>query len=61
MIGIEGNKDPDLPPEQRNMRDLVILEDRNFGESGRVHLFYNKNTGRLEELQGAEEIPMGDN
>jgi twinkle protein len=50
MIGIEGNKDPDLPEEQRNMRDLVLLEDRNFGESGRVHLFYNRQSGQLSQI-----------
>lgn len=61
MIGIEGNKDPDLPPEQRNCRDLVLLEDRNFGESGRVHLFYNKDTGILHEIQEHQAFNMGTN
>lgn len=49
MFGLEGNKDPDLPEEIRNSRRLVILEDRNFGESGVVNLFYNNQTGRLKE------------
>ena len=53
MIGLEGNKDPDIP-ELNNIRDLVILEDRNFGETGRCKLFYNRGTGRLTELQGVE-------
>lgn len=52
MIGLEGNKDPDLPEEVRNLRDLVVLEDRNFGEAGKVHLFYDKSTGSLEEIEG---------
>ena len=60
MIGIEGNKDPDLPIEQRNCRDLVLLEDRNFGESGRVHLFYNKDTGLLNEINGAQADHLGE-
>ena len=51
MIGIEGNKDPELSDEERNTRKLVILEDRNFGESAIIPLFYNKNTGRLLEPQ----------
>ena len=51
MIGIEGNKDPELSEEERNTRKLVILEDRNFGESAIIPLFFNKNTGRLLEPQ----------
>lgn len=50
MFGLEGNKDPDLPIEARNSRDLVLLEDRNFGETGRIHLHYDSNTGMLSEL-----------
>lgn len=60
MIGLEGNKDPDLPEEQRNCRDLVLLEDRNFGESGRVHLFYNKATGVLNEIKGNPAFKLGE-
>lgn len=50
MWGLEGNKDPDLPPELRNTRHLVLLEDRNFGESGRIPLHYSQQTGCLEEI-----------
>jgi 5S rRNA maturation endonuclease (ribonuclease M5) len=50
MIGIEGNKDPELPEAERNTRKLVILEDRNFGESAVIPLYYNKATGRLLEF-----------
>jgi hypothetical protein len=49
MLGLQGNKDPELPEEERNMRQLVFLEDRNFGESIKVDLFFNKETGRLLE------------
>lgn len=55
MIGMEGNKDPELPVEERNTRRLVLLEDRNFGESGVVNLHYNKNTGTLIEVEKEEE------
>ena len=50
MWGLEGNKDPDLPEEERNTRFLVLLEDRNFGESVRIPLFYQKQTGMLNEM-----------
>lgn len=50
MWGLEGNKDPDLPEAVRNTRDLVLLEDRNFGETGRIHLAYNRTTGMLDEF-----------
>lgn len=50
IFGFEGNKDPELPEEERNCRVLTILDDREFGESGRVDLFYDKNTGRYSEI-----------
>jgi twinkle protein len=50
MLGLEGDKDPDLPIEQRNMRSLVLLEDREFGEVGRVPLYYDFKTGLLKEV-----------
>jgi twinkle protein len=50
MFGLEGNKDPDLPEEQRNIRELVLLEDREFGETGRFPLFWDKNTGLFNEM-----------
>ncbi len=51
MIGMEGNKDPDLTVEQRNMRDLVILEDREFGSSGKVSLYWDNKTGLFNEIK----------
>lgn len=51
MIGIEGNKDPDLPDLEKDRRDLVLLEDRNFGESGRIKLQYSQQDGRLHEIK----------
>lgn len=53
MIGIEGNKDPDLPAEQRNVRKLVLLEDREFGASGRVPLYWDSKTGLFNEMKYA--------
>jgi twinkle protein len=50
MIGLEGNKDPDLPIEQRNMRRLVVLEDREFGNTGVVNLYWNYKNGQFSEI-----------
>jgi twinkle protein len=50
MIGMEGNKDPDLAPEERNLRTLVVLEDRATGASGKVRLFYDQHTGAFNQL-----------
>jgi len=51
MMGLEGNKDPDLTEEERNLRRLVILEDREFGATGYINLFYDKHTGLYHELK----------
>ena len=50
MLGLEGNRDPNLEPEQRNMRTLVLLEDREFGETGRYGLYWDKATGLFNEI-----------
>lgn len=50
MLALLGNKDPDLPEEIRNTRQIRTLEDRNWGSSGKYNLFYNKNDGRFVEL-----------
>lgn len=50
MIGLEGNKDPALEPEQRNMRKLVLLEDREFGATGEVNLYWHDRTGLFTEV-----------
>lgn len=50
MLALLGNKDPDLPEETRNTREIRVLEDRRWGTSGKYQLFYNKNTGRFQEL-----------
>lgn len=51
MIGLEGNKDPDLPIEERNLRRLVILEDREFGVSNYLRYFFDDKTGLMNELK----------
>jgi twinkle protein len=50
MVGLEGNKNPQMPTEERNMRQLVILEDRQFGASGIVPIYYNEKTGKYAEV-----------
>lgn len=49
-IGMEGNKDPELPDEEKNLRTLVLLADREFGESGNVQLYWNKKNGLFTEV-----------
>jgi twinkle protein len=49
MLGIEGNKDNDLPEHIRNMRYLSFLEDREFGNTAMVPLSWDKNTQLFKE------------
>lgn len=51
MIGMLGNKDPNLPEEQRNLRTLVLLEDRATGSSGKVPLYWSSKTGAFNEIK----------
>jgi len=48
-IGLEGNKDPELTKEEQNMRKLVLLADREFGESGSVDLYWDERTHLFNE------------
>ena len=50
MIGLEGNKDPDLDMQERNLRNLVILEDREFGTTGNIPLYWDFKTGLFNPL-----------
>lgn len=50
MLGLEGTKDPDLTLEERNMRKLIILEDREFGSTGSVSLYWDHKTGLFNEV-----------
>ena len=49
MIGVEGDKSPDLTKEEKNMRDLVLLEDREFGQTGRFPIYWDYKTGLFNE------------
>jgi twinkle protein len=49
MLGLEGNKDNGLEDVQKNMRHLVLLEDREFGETGRFPLYWNAKSTQFEE------------
>jgi hypothetical protein len=49
MWGIERNKDPDLPPKQRNKSTIVLLEDRKYGRTGYFYAYYDPDTGDFTE------------
>ena len=49
MLGLEGNKDENLPDRIRNMRWLRILEDRAFGNAASVPLYWNRNNTLFTE------------
>lgn len=51
MLGLEGNKDPDLEEEERNMRKLVVLEDREFGATGYINIYWDKATSLFNEIK----------
>jgi twinkle protein len=44
LLGIERNKDPDLTPDEINTSTFVLLEDRNFGSTGKFQVFYDVTT-----------------
>lgn len=54
MLGMEGNKDEELDAELRNMRKLIILEDREYGNVGAVNLYWDRNTGLFNEVKDAK-------
>lgn len=49
-LGLQGNRDPELDPDERNMRELVLLADREFGEVGTCRLYWDRNTGLFNEV-----------
>lgn len=51
MLGLEGNKDPEIDEEQRHIRKLVLLEDREFGATGYIRLYWDKRTGLFNEIK----------
>lgn len=50
MIGLEGNKDSTLDSDIRHLRWLTILEDREFGNSASVCIYWNDKTTRYKEV-----------
>lgn len=50
MFGIRGNRDPALTPEERNLRTLVLLSDREFGEAGEYKLYWDSATSLFNEI-----------
>jgi hypothetical protein len=54
MIGLERDKTPEAPEIIRNMSHLVILDDRQYGRTGKVRLFYDVETGDYREPSEAE-------
>ncbi len=49
MIGLEGDKSPDLTIEEKNMRSLVLLEDREFGQTGHFPIYWDVHTSLFNE------------
>ena len=52
MLGLEGNRDPELSEEERNMRKLVLLEDREYGEVGELNMYWDSKTGLFNPMEG---------
>lgn len=50
MLGLEGNKDPELSDEERNVRHIKLLEDREFGETGTFPIYWDRNTTLFKEM-----------
>lgn len=58
MVGIERNKDPELPMKQRNTSWFVLLDDRKHGRAGKFPVFYDIDTGDyLEPPEGFLDSP----
>jgi twinkle protein len=51
MMALWGDKNPDAPIEQRNIRKFIILEDREFGEVGSQTLYWDHNTGLFNPIE----------
>lgn len=48
--GLRRNRGPDCPPEEQNVSYLDLLFDRDFGNSGTVTLYFNKNNMSYLEM-----------
>lgn len=55
MVGLEGDKSPlgkdgtERSAQEKNMRDLVLLEDREFGQTGKFPIYWDYKTGLFNE------------
>ena len=55
MVGLEGDKSPltkegkERSMQEKNMRDLVLLEDREFGQTGKFPIYWDYKTGLFNE------------
>lgn len=49
MWGLQGNKSPDEPEKVQNTRYLILLDDRKFGRTAKIPLFYDVDTGIFDE------------
>lgn len=63
-MGLEGDKTPPedendaVAVKRKNTRTLVLLDDRNFGRTARIKLFYDVDTGDFDEPpEGFLECP----
>ena len=52
MFGLEGNRSSELDPEERNLRQLVLLSDREFGEVDTIPLYWNRTTTMFSQNVG---------
>ncbi len=50
MFGLEGDRSTDLDEDERNVRSLVLLSDREFGEAGATKMFWDRNTQQFNEM-----------
>lgn len=55
LFGLERNKDPALPEEERNLSRLVLLKDRENGNVGEIKLYYNKYNRCMTEPEGMNQ------
>tara|TARA_R110000772_G_scaffold64122_2_gene143394 strand:- start:5856 stop:7448 length:1593 start_codon:yes stop_codon:yes gene_type:complete len=50
MIALQGNKNPELSEEERNTRDFIILDDREFGQVGGPKLYWDPKTQLFNQM-----------
>jgi twinkle protein len=55
MFGLERNKDPDLTERERNLAELVLLKDREYGSVGRIPIRYYPETDKFLEPDPFDE------